>query len=98
MSEDLVCDDCGGTAVCKLCGGVNLFDTRAAPQWTRTPPTRPGFYWARPGAKWTAQPVNATEWGPGELVAWSPGCDSQTGLDYYDLWAGPIEAPPLPEE
>lgn len=92
------CQACGGYDInCPHCDGSG--EVREHQKWTTEPPTKPGWYWARPGPKWTdreTQAVQVMSIGSTRLVS-APGCDGFTDLDYYDLWAGPIEAPPLPE-
>lgn len=79
----------------------------AQPKWTKEPPTKPGCYWAR--QKRASGPANnlppivpqmveVTEWDAASLVAWTAGCDAQAPLSDFDLWFGPLEAPPLPED
>ena len=76
--------------------------TALRPTWTKEPPTKLGWYWAR-----VAQPL--TDAGStmvvevlhphltGALHASVPGWDAGADLQDFDLWAGPLEAPPLPE-
>jgi hypothetical protein len=77
---------------------VRTFQTRltAAPQWTTDPPKVPGWYWARrynnrgPIERPEVVEVHANmQWADD-----TEGCSRP--LEHFDLWAGPIEAPPLP--
>ena len=90
-----------------------VFDIAAkalAPQWTTTPPTKPGWYWARltdmlgDYRKGDIVPLKVSfgkhrHGGEAEaLVAPVPGWELAESLaQCADLWSGPIDAPPLPE-
>lgn len=73
---------------------ANASDFRfvAPPQWTRVPPTNPGWYWVklRPSAVIGDEvivPIKLREDG----AMFDPTCSRGLG---FDLWTGPIEAPP----
>lgn len=77
----------------------------SAPQWARQPPTKAGWYWARPvRASGPAnnlpprvpQPVEVLG-EAGHLTVYVTGWDCEESLRDFDLWLGPIEAPPIPE-
>jgi hypothetical protein len=67
----------------------------AAPQWTSTPPTVPGWYWARTpkGGVYPVEVVRPDPDGTDQVVYWPGGCSSH---DDFDLWCGPITPPELP--
>jgi hypothetical protein len=65
------------------------------PRWTKTPPTKPGWYWAL-AAKWHMVEVLERD---AKLRAFQHEYGEETEYDMaaFDGWAGPIEAPPVPE-
>lgn len=72
----------------------------AQPKWTKEPPTKPGCYWAK--ARVLKSPVMLTVNldAEGKLYGVymdADGTYTHRDLRAFDLWAGPIEAPPLPE-
>jgi hypothetical protein len=75
--------------------------------WTKTPPTKPGWYWAKQKRasgpanalpKIEAEPVEVVTnpFNAEELEVYITGSDMSADLNDFYLWAGPIEAPPLP--
>lgn len=65
--------------------------------WTNESPIRPGFYWARPTfMKWIT-PVHVVAHLNGDIDVGVPGHIEDYKLADFDLWAGPIEAPQMPE-
>lgn len=64
----------------------------ARPQWTREPPTKPGWYWVV-ACKGEAPQAVLKDNGDSIYVG-----DHQKSVGEFDgPWCGPIEAPPLPE-
>ncbi len=83
---------------------LDEMDAEAAKRkWTTEPPTKPGWYWARTvGDKTKTLNVVQVVLGDfyrkaGSLEVLTSGWDKPEQLSDFDLWAGPIEAPPLPE-
>jgi hypothetical protein len=70
-----------------------LHRTPAAPQWTKTPPTQAGWYWAKQGGR--IEVVEAFE-NVREVACVGYG-PALVPTSQFDLWAGPISPPPLPE-
>lgn len=74
-------------------------------EWTTKPPTQPGWYWAvrRGGRPETVRVVMRerlpmdTAYESRRFVVDVIGGDEQDEFSDYTHWAGPIEAPPLPE-
>jgi hypothetical protein len=60
--------------------------------WTREPPTKPGWYWAYDQINDPVL-VRVDE----KSVVWTLDWDRGLPVFSYNLWAGPIEAPSLPE-
>jgi hypothetical protein len=72
---------------------VGLSGKTPGPQWTSTPPTQPGWCWARHRVTLQAEAVLSA--GPGRVLR--AGGEGWGSTSEFDLWAGPIEAPPLPD-
>lgn len=67
-----------------------------SPQWTRTRPTRAGWYWARVNGVVCTVEVYAPYRNKLQVtMPQGPTLDIYE-LDHFDLWC-PIEAPPLPD-
>jgi hypothetical protein len=67
--------------------------------WTRVAPTVPGFYWRVSLRNEVPEVFRVENWlmSDGGLSAWGCAWNDSTSLDDPGyLWAGPIEAPPLP--
>ncbi len=90
-------------------GEVEMFDlegpersSRGEVQWTTTPPTKPGWYWVWHQVAGIQVAHVFVQSDADDLVV-STGSDGVSlphaiRKEYFTLWAGPIEAPPLPEE
>ncbi len=76
----------------------------SALKWTTAPPTKPGWYWVRWGERFEKAGSVECFWIWQERGAWRYGEGAEIAFmaePHFDLWAGPIEAPPLlelPEE
>ncbi len=78
--------------------------------WTKTPPTQPGWYWARsitsflgtdPGQIAAVYVLIEPNWRNNVTtpMAYLPGWEvAEVFTECFDLWSGPIQPPPLPEE
>lgn len=98
----------GGAVVCVLCDADNddykptnhddgcpWQRAKTSSQWTREPPTAPGWYWAKLRAEELGvMPV----WFAGlNKVVLAPGIRvNEIGVDNFDSWCGPITPPELP--
>jgi hypothetical protein len=84
---------------CTDCG-----EAFGSPEWAKEPPTVPGWYWAHDRKSLGEDPpaiVRVIE-APfpqysGPLIVEIMGYDETFSLSDFAMWAGPIEAPPLPE-
>lgn len=68
------------------------------PKWTKEPPTKPGWHWARFKNNQVLELVEVGALMHGKAVVFRHGADRAKTAEDFDLWAGPIETPPLPEE
>jgi hypothetical protein len=70
--------------------------------WTKTPPTKPGWYWARAARGMSMEgeimPVRVYDFALRVPRVEVPGWDAGADIEAFDLWAGPIEAQPLPKD
>ncbi len=84
---------------------VEKMGVESSAQWTTTPPTVPGLYWARCSASHMdtgkVEPVGVFRRPDGGMRCQALDGTSAfevRGDSGWDLWSGPINPPPLPEE
>jgi hypothetical protein len=94
MDEDEALSLIGGY----LDEALAAYEASVTPRWTREPPTKPGWYWAarrNERGEQATEAVHITVVFKHTAVACAGGVNRAVGD--FDLWAGPIEAAPLPE-
>lgn len=67
------------------------------PQWTKVPPTKPGGYWVYHDVAGLELVQIYEEGGVPRLIRGGEGHALSDVAKYFTYWAGPIEAPPLPD-
>ena len=66
-------------------------------KWTRTPPRKPGYYWAMAFECGNLSvPEVVAWWAEGDAV-WRPGSSLSDAFPDYLWWYGPLDDPPFPE-